>query len=152
MHPRAFHRAQVCDSAAELGLERVLIACVLDELAHAEAGILVHCRETAAALGQTLPGQLHAGIADALDRHFDRVRPWLHAIRNLRSVQCLCDRSLVLGCKVAVEEAVAWATRPEYDRDTGSDRSGDSYQQQDRLQARGQSRRRRHCCNFGGHG
>ncbi len=49
---------------AELGLQGVLVAGVLDELADAEARILVHHREAAAALGQSLARELQARIAD----------------------------------------------------------------------------------------
>ncbi len=148
MHPRALHWAQVCDGSPELGFECVLIARVLDKLADPKSGILVHGSETAAAFGQPLAGQLQTGVADALCRHLDGVRSGLDPVRNLGRIQRLGDRRLILGGKVAVEQAVARAARPEHDRDTGSDGCRDAHQQEERLQACGEARRRRHCCDF----
>ncbi len=47
---------------------RVLIAGILDELADAEARILVERGKAAAALGQSLAGELQACVREALGR------------------------------------------------------------------------------------
>jgi hypothetical protein len=65
VHARALHLAQARDRARELGLQRVLVAGVLHELADAEARVLLHQRE-AARSGQPLRGQPMPRIVDAL--------------------------------------------------------------------------------------
>ncbi len=136
VHPRGFHGTQVRDRATQLGLQRVLVTCVLHELADPETGVLVHEREATAALGQALAGELHASFADPLRGDLDVVRARLNPIRNLRRVQCLRDLRLVFRRDVGEEQAVARPTRPQNDGDARGYRSGNADEQQHGLQAR----------------
>ncbi len=143
MDARTLDGTQVGDRSREFGFQRVLVACVLDELADAKARILVDCSEAAAALGQALPSQLQARIADALVGNFDRVRARLNAIRDLGRIQGLGDLRLIPATEVRIQEAVARSARPQHDGNARGDRGGDADQQQERLEARGQSLRSR---------
>ncbi len=127
----------------------MLVPGILHELADPEARVLVHEREAAATLGQSLAGELHASFAHPLRGDFDVVRARLNTIRDLRRLQRLGDLRLVPGGNIGVEQAVARTARPQDDGDTGGHRSGNADEQQNGFQPRGESGGSGQCVRFG---
>src|SRR6185437_14653337 len=118
--PGPSDRLQTGDGARELQLQRVLVAHVLHELAHAEAGALLQGGE-AVVVRDSLAGELQARLVQTLGRNLDAVGSGVQLVGDLRPIQGLGYLRLVLRRQVGVEETVGGTARPEHDPDAGRD-------------------------------
>jgi hypothetical protein len=149
MHARAFDRLEIGNRARQLGLERVLIAGAFHELTDAETRLLRHHGEATVAFGQSLRGQLEAGVVNVVGRNADRAA--IELVRNVVGVERLRDLCGVLLAEVAVEQAVRRFLGPQHDHDAGRDSGCDADEECERPEARRDDRQARQCRRFGTH-